>query len=1058
VALDARRAADTAIERIERTQKAVERAEEDSARDIVNVIVDQNRQIQFVRRDGQTMAVQLPDHSDLVREECESALKAAGEVALAAVEKGGERVLELAAGAKPWDGGKTYEAGSVVSCYIGRTYIAKCIAGKGEEPGDNPEVWKRFGEHGIRVLKSKPDTPQAGDLYAENGAHFLHDGINARLVFPSAVSAKDVERAVRPALELARALQAKGVEAREQFEAIGRALSDAGARAERIETALGIAAKDASAAMEIGTSALADAADAQRQASVAVERAAAIQTVLDAMSADQMPDEGAHPVRRWKGYYDQGSPYEIGDMASWAGSLYLSLKSGNREPLSDRKAWGRLAKGGGGGGGGGGGSSGAMPPTDQTIYQSFHWVPGQSNVVSGGTWVDSRLEMAVVQTRTGLSDPAVLPRNQLATGKLVYVMDEARLYEYIVDAASATGTITDWRQLVSGVTFVGRIGDLPQSAVNGQMFVVRMDLSGHPLYRLATWEDAPFPVEAAHTITGTIPAVSGAPITLRYTMGVGATHTTQVMDIRVDYAIDGNPVTRQTQVPVGASAAIIAATVQQMLGQGSPLLTVTHVGDTVTIEPTAGHTLDVFDVIETQATGRGWRWLNRQTWVKALHTTPDQATDQRDGDLQMTTETNAREIKVYSNGAWHNVLTEAEIKAWIAAGTQFQGTVEETGHGIAGAVDLVNLPAQTSLGAGDKSHYWIWVGTANYQVPANGIGGAASTIDGTRLNVGDWLIVSEPTAGTFQYNVIPGDLMSRSLATQMFSLRPWTQAAWPTDSVVVYQGDAYRASAGIAATDGAPDSPGTSWVRVDISGGVKHVSAFTDLPTTAPAGTVYLVLSSAVAHGHPAFYLYDTAATQWVQIGGSSGDAIDMTQAVEVVSVGVPVGTIITYCSTTPPPGFLLCDGAAFSATQYAELAALLPSHTVPDLRGQFIRGHDSRWANASTTWAVGTQHQDTTRMPRSPFTATAAAAGMHKHEPNDTMKWHNLDDGSSGRNVDIEWGGGGPDVTGDEWTKDAGQHTHAITISGGDSETAPPHVIMAYMIKAQDATMRIKR
>ena len=36
--------------------------------------------------------------------------------------------------------------------------------------------------------------------------------------------------------------------------------------------------------------------------------------------------------------------------------------------------------------------------------------------------------------------------------------------------------------------------------------------------------------------------------------------------------------------------------------------------------------------------------------------------------------------------------------------------------------------------------------------------------------------------------------------------------------------------------------------------------------------------------------------------------------------VGLPAGTIIPHGSATPPKGYLLCDGSAYSATQYAKL------------------------------------------------------------------------------------------------------------------------------------------
>src|ERR1041385_1236795 len=67
-----------------------------------------------------------------------------------------------------------------------------------------------------------------------------------------------------------------------------------------------------------------------------------------------------------------------------------------------------------------------------------------------------------------------------------------------------------------------------------------------------------------------------------------------------------------------------------------------------------------------------------------------------------------------------------------------------------------------------------------------------------------------------------------------------------------------------------------------------------------------------------------------------------------------PVGTILAYAGTVPPKGYLLCDGAAYSKSSYADLSSLLgrtfctnaapypcsaSQFRVPDLRGRTVIG-----------------------------------------------------------------------------------------------------------------------
>jgi len=54
-----------------------------------------------------------------------------------------------------------------------------------------------------------------------------------------------------------------------------------------------------------------------------------------------------------------------------------------------------------------------------------------------------------------------------------------------------------------------------------------------------------------------------------------------------------------------------------------------------------------------------------------------------------------------------------------------------------------------------------------------------------------------------------------------------------------------------------------------------------------------------------------------------------------------PVGMPMPWPSTTPPAGWLICNGQTFNTNQYPLLAKAYPSGKLPDLRGNYIRGLD---------------------------------------------------------------------------------------------------------------------
>ncbi|HHN9180935.1 TPA: phage tail protein [Escherichia coli] len=55
----------------------------------------------------------------------------------------------------------------------------------------------------------------------------------------------------------------------------------------------------------------------------------------------------------------------------------------------------------------------------------------------------------------------------------------------------------------------------------------------------------------------------------------------------------------------------------------------------------------------------------------------------------------------------------------------------------------------------------------------------------------------------------------------------------------------------------------------------------------------------------------------------------------------IPVGLPLPWPQATPPNGWLKCNGAAFDKAKYPKLTIAYPSGSLPDLRGEFLRGWD---------------------------------------------------------------------------------------------------------------------
>ncbi|HEY4245070.1 MAG TPA: phage tail protein [Kofleriaceae bacterium] len=185
----------------------------------------------------------------------------------------------------------------------------------------------------------------------------------------------------------------------------------------------------------------------------------------------------------------------------------------------------------------------------------------------------------------------------------------------------------------------------------------------------------------------------------------------------------------------------------------------------------------------------------------------------------------------------------------------------------------------------------------------------------------------------------------------------------------------------------------------------------------------------------------------------------------------IPAGAIIAMggTTTTPPTGWLYCDGSAKALVgPYADLAAKISNNyggdgvsvfNLPDLRGRFLRGTNHATArdpdaNARGPSAPGGQTGDNvgsaqnyaTGNPAVPF--QVVSNGVHHHTvANVPAEDHHAAYGASGPlayNV-MEWTN--DSVT----TTTSGAHTHSV--GGGDAETRPTNIYLDWLIAGDDLT-----
>lgn len=116
----------------------------------------------------------------------------------------------------------------------------------------------------------------------------------------------------------------------------------------------------------------------------------------------------------------------------------------------------------------------------------------------------------------------------------------------------------------------------------------------------------------------------------------------------------------------------------------------------------------------------------------------------------------------------------------------------------------------------------------------------------------------------------------------------------------------------------------------------------------APLNDTLGALSSLVGGANKLPYFTASNAAALTALSSIGRDIIGKATVADVLTYlglgegsALPVGVPIPWPSATPPTGWLKCNGAAFTASQYPKLALAYPALRLPDLRGEFIRGWD---------------------------------------------------------------------------------------------------------------------
>lgn len=243
----------------------------------------------------------------------------------------------------------------------------------------------------------------------------------------------------------------------------------------------------------------------------------------------------------------------------------------------------------------------------------------------------------------------------------------------------------------------------------------------------------------------------------------------------------------------------------------------------------------------------------------------------------------------------------------------------------------------------------IWLASANYKFKL-------TDANGTEIwTVDNIAAPSTALSPVFTSNVtISTDSPGPALLITQSGAGPIIRAVNPADPAEVFFTVTNDGSVGIGT--GSPSN------ALDIAGGAIQIST--------AGGTAQTIIS---ADSTDSIFAASDTRNFTVKTNSATRLTINATDATSTVPIVLPAipttalqaatksyvdqvlppGSLMAYAASSAPTGWLLCDGSAVSRTTYATLYGVIgttwgagdttTTFNVPDLRGQFLRGYDSR-------------------------------------------------------------------------------------------------------------------
>ncbi|QYD20979.1 phage tail protein [Klebsiella quasipneumoniae] len=169
-------------------------------------------------------------------------------------------------------------------------------------------------------------------------------------------------------------------------------------------------------------------------------------------------------------------------------------------------------------------------------------------------------------------------------------------------------------------------------------------------------------------------------------------------------------------------------------------------------------------------------------------------------------------------------------------------------------------------------------------------------------------------------------------------------------------------------------------------------------------------------------------------------------------NMSVPYGIPLPWPTSTPPTGYLICNGASFSAVTYPNLAAVYTNGVLPDLRGQTIKGLPASGRSLLSLEADGNKtHTHTASATETDLgTKQTSSDGDHVHS-GVASRVNPWEIGGSQSQLFNPANLGSTDSAGNHYHQVyIGPHGHIITVdASGNPETTVKNMAFHYIVRA---------